>query len=199
MVYGYARVSSKSQLDGNGLEAQLAGIMNQYGNATVYEEQYTGTKVFERPVLNNLINSLEAGDILVATKLDRIARNTVEGIKIIEQLFEKGVSVHILNIGLLENTTMGKFFLTVLLAVAEMERNTIMERTREGKEIAKQKVGYREGRKKIYSKEHLDHALSMLSVNGGNYSYSQVAKILNISKSTLVRAQKEKRDNNLSE
>lgn len=194
MIYGYARVSSKSQLDGNGLEAQLTGITNQYSNAKVYEEQYTGTKVFERPILNKLINSLEAGDVLVATKLDRIARNTVEGIKIIEQLFDKGVSVHILNIGLLENTTMGKFFLTVLLAVAEMERNTIMERTREGKEIAKQKPDYREGRKKMYSTEQINYALSMLSVNGGKYSYSQVSKLLNISKSTLTRAQRQKKE-----
>lgn len=192
MVYGYARVSSKSQLDGNGLMVQLNDIGKIYPNASIYEEQYTGTKVFERPMLKRLLSKLEAGDILVATKLDRIARNTVEGIKIIEQLFEKGVAVHILNIGLLENTTMGKFFLTVLLAVAEMERNTIMERTREGKEVARQKEGYKEGRKKIYSKERLDHALSMLSVNGGKYSYTQVSNLLKISKSTLVRAQKER-------
>jgi len=142
MIYGYARVSSKSQLDGNGLEVQIVEIGSQYPNCIIYEEQCTGTKVLDRPVLTKLISKLEAGDKLVATKLDRIARNTVEGIKIIEQLFEKGVAVHILNIGLLENTTMGKFFLIVLLAVAEMERNTIMERTREGKEIAKQKEGY---------------------------------------------------------
>ena len=193
MVYGYARVSSKSQLDGNGLVAQLNELTEEYSDIQIYEEQHTGTKVFERPVLNELLSKLEAGDKLVATKLDRIARNTVEGIKIIEELFKKGVSVHILNIGLLENTTMGKFFLTVLLAVAEMERNTIMERTREGKEIAKQKEGYREGRKKVYSKEHIDHALSMLSVNGGTLSYSQVSNLLGISKSTLVRAQKEKK------
>lgn len=192
MIYGYARVSSKSQLDGNGLEVQLYDITAEYPNAIVYEEQCTGAKVLDRPVLTELISKLEAGDKLVATKLDRIARNTVEGIKIIEDLFEKGVAVHILNIGLLENTSMGKFFLTVLLAVAEMERSTIMERTREGKEIAKKKEGYREGRKKVYSKEHLDHALSMLSVNGGNCSYTQVANLLNISKSTLVRAQKER-------
>lgn len=192
MVYGYARVSSKSQLDGNGLMVQLNEIGKIYPNASIYEEQHTGTKVFERPMLKRLFSELKAGDILVATKLDRIARNTVEGIRIIEQLFEKGVSVHILNIGLLENTTMGKFFLTVLLAVAEMERNTIMERTREGKEIARQKEGYREGRKRVYSKEHIDHALSMLSVNGGKYSYTQVSNLLNISKSTLVRAQKER-------
>lgn len=198
MIYGYARVSSKSQLEGNGLLVQVGEIVSHYSNVTIYEEQYTGTKVFDRPILAELISKLEAGDTLVATKLDRIARNTVEGIKIIEELFEKGVAVHILNIGLLENTTMGRFFLTVLLAVAEMERNTIMERTREGKEIAKQKEGYREGRKKIYSKEQLDYALLMLSVNGGNYSYSKVSSLLNISKSTLVRAQKEKRDNLIS-
>lgn len=193
MVYGYARVSTKSQLDGNGLEAQIIEIGNHYPEAPVYEEQYSGIEVFERPVLNSLISQLKAGDKLVATKLDRIARNTVDGIKTVEKLFEKGVSVHILNIGLLENTSMGKFFLTVLLAVAEMERNTIMERTRQGKEIAKQREGYREGRKKVYSKDTLDHALSMLSVNGGTLSYSQISNLLGISKSTLVRAQKEKK------
>ena len=95
MVYGYARVSSKSQLDGNGLEAQLNELTEEYTDIQIYEEQYTGTKVFERPVLKELLSKLEAGDKLVATKLDRIARNTVEGIKIIEQLFEKGVAVHI--------------------------------------------------------------------------------------------------------
>lgn len=193
MVYGYARVSTKSQLDGNGLEMQIYEIGCHYSDCIIYEEQCTGSKVLDRPVLRDLISKLQAGDKLVATKLDRIARNTVEGIKIVEQLFEKGVSVHILNIGLLENTSMGKFFLTVLLAVAEMERNTIMERTREGKEIAKQKEGYREGRKKVYSKDTLDHALSMLSVNGGTLSYSQISNLLGISKSTLVRAQKEKK------
>lgn len=193
MIYGYARVSTKSQLEGNGLEVQLAEISNQYPNCEIYSEQYTGAKVCERPMLAKLLSKLQKGDKIVATKLDRLARNTVEGIKIIEELFAKGVSVHILNIGLLEDTYMGRFFLTVLLAVSEMERNTIMERTREGKEIAKLKEGYREGRKKVYSKQQLDHALSMLSVNGGNYSYSQVADLLKISKSTLVRAQRERK------
>lgn len=192
MVIGYARVSTKSQLDGNGMEVQVRDIKAQYPDAEIYTEQYTGSKVKERPILNEVIDKVQTGDKIVATKLDRIARNTVEGIEIIQKLFEKGVSVHILNIGLLENTPMGKFFLTVLLAVAEMERNNIMERTREGKEIAKQKPDFREGRKKTYSSDQLDHALSMLTVNGGTYSYSAVAKLLNISKSTLVRAQRDK-------
>lgn len=194
MIYGYARVSSKSQLDGNGLEVQLSEITSRYPEAKVYSEQYTGTKVFDRPMLKKLLETVESGDKIVATKLDRIARNLVEGITIIQQLFDKGVSVHILNVGLLENTTLGKFFLAVLLAVAEMERNNIMERTREGKEIARKKEGYKEGRKKLYSKEQLDHALSMLAVNGGNCSYTQVSKMMNISKSTLVREQKHRKE-----
>jgi len=57
----------------------------------------------------------------------------------------------VLNVGLLENTTMGKFFLTTLLAVAEIERNTIIERTQNSKAIAKTKEGYKEGRPKSYT------------------------------------------------
>ncbi len=82
---------------------------------------------------------------------------------------------------------MGKFFLTTLLAVAEMERNTIIERTQNGKAIAKTKPGFKEGRPKKYTKKQLDNALSMLSINGGNKSYNEVAEILGISKSTLIR------------
>lgn len=125
--------------------------------------------------------------MLVVTKLDRLARNTVEGIQIIEELFNRNISVHVLNIGLLENTTMGKFFLTTLLAVAEMERNMIIERTQAGKELAKQKKGYKEGRPLKYTKDQLNNALSMLSINGGTLSYKDVERLLGISKSTLIR------------
>src|SRR5699024_2628344 len=111
---------------------------------------------------NKLIEELQEGDTLVVTKLDRLARNTVEGIQIIEKLFAKGVSVHVLNVGLLENTTMGKFFLTTLLAVAEMERNIIIERTQAGKEIAKQDPNFKEGRPKVHKDSQKAHALELL-------------------------------------
>lgn len=103
------------------------------------------------------------------------------------QLFSNGVSVHVLNVGLLENTTMGRFFLTTLLAVAEMERNTIIERTQNGKAIAKSKPGFKEGRPKKYNQKQINNALAMLSVNGGDKSYNEVAELLGISKSTLIR------------
>lgn len=186
MIYGYARVSSKGQLDNNSLEQQEIEILNKYNNAKIVKEQFTGTTT-DRPVFNKLIESLNENDILVVTKLDRLARNTEEGIHLVQELFAKGVSVHVLNVGLLENTTMGKFFLTTLLAVAEMERNTIIERTQTGKAIAKIKPGFKEGRPPKYTIKQLDNALSMLSINGGQKSYNEVAEILEISKSTLIR------------
>lgn len=188
MIYGYTRVSTKGQAkDGNGLESQKKEILKKYENAKIYEESYTGTKT-DRPVFNKVLKQLQEGDTLVVAKLDRLARNTIEGVKIVENLFAKGVVVHVLNVGLLENTTMGKFFLTTMLAVAEMERNTILERTQAGKEIAKSKEGFKEGRPKKYTPKQIDHALSMLSVNGGDKSYKEVEEITNISKSTLIRA-----------
>lgn len=185
-IIGYCRVSSKGQLDNNSLEQQENVILEKYANAVIYKEQFTGTTT-DRPVFKAVLENLESGDTLVVSKLDRLARNTVEGIDTVQKLFDKGVAVHVLNVGLLENTSMGKFFLTTLLAVAEMERNTIIERTQTGKAIAKTKEGFKEGRPKSYTQKQLDHALSMLSVNGGTHSYNEVADITNISKSTLIR------------
>ena len=86
MIYGYTRVSSKKQLDGYGLDVQKTEILSKYPTAIIYEEQYTGTKV-DRPVFTNVFNNLKEGDVLVVARLDRFARNTTEGIKIVENLF----------------------------------------------------------------------------------------------------------------
>ena len=180
MIYGYARVSTHAQ----DLESQLQALTNE-GAQVIYEEKFTGTKT-DRPKLNELMQLLEDGDKLIVTKLDRLARNTKEGIEIIEQLFERNVKVHVLNVGLLENTTMGRFFLQTLLAVAEMERNIIIERTQEGKEIAKQNPSYKEGRPKKYTTAQLDHAMQLLQQN----SFKQVEAMTGISMSTLKRESK---------
>ncbi|MCU4815294.1 recombinase family protein [Bacillus cereus] len=180
MKYGYARVSTVSQE----LEVQLTALENE-GCDNIYSEKFTGTKS-DRPQLKEVLSILKEGDTLVVTKLDRLARNTVDGIEIVKGLFSKGVRVHVLNVGLLEDTTMGRFFLTTLLAVAEMERNLIVERTQEGKAIAKQRDDFREGRPNKYSKKQIEHALGLLET----HSYKQVEEITGISKSTLIRAKK---------
>ncbi|MED4037043.1 recombinase family protein [Niallia taxi] len=180
MKYGYARVSTKGQ----DLEVQIQALEKE-GCNKIYSEKFTGTKA-DRPQFQQLLSLLVEGDTLVVTKLDRLARNTVEGIEIIKALFKKGVRVHVLNVGLLEDTTMGRFFLTTLLAVAEMERNMIIERTQEGKALAKQRDDFREGRPNKYSKKQIEHALKLLESN----SYKQVEEMTGISKSTLIRAKK---------
>ncbi len=191
MIYGYCRVSTRKQLiDGNSLQAQTEEIRLRYENAEIIEEQYTGTST-DRPIFADLVEKLQAGDTLVVTKLDRLARNTVEGIQVVESLFTKGVAVHVLNVGLLENTTMGKFFLTTLLAVAEMERNTIIERTQAGREVAKTKAGFKDGRPKKYTQAQLEIALDL--IESRSKSYTEVERDMRISKSTLTRAMRERR------
>lgn len=159
MIYGYARVSSKMQLHGNSLAEQTA-TLTANGATRIITEQYTG-KTTIRPKLQNLIDLLQPGDTLMVTKLDRLARNVTEGIDLIKALFKKNIKVHVLNIGLLENTSMGNFFITTLLAVAELERSMIIERTQASKEIARTKSGFREGRPPI-PKEKIQLAISLL-------------------------------------
>ena len=186
MIIGYCRVSTKMQeLSGNGLEAQRNEILERYPEAEIHEEAYTGTTT-DRPVFNEAIRRLGENDTLVVTKLDRLARNTVEGIQIVKEIFARKASVHVLNVGLLENTAMGQFFITTLLAVAQLERSTIIERTQTGKAVARTKPGYREGRPPVYDQSRIDLAMELLK----NNSYSVVSKMTGISISTLTRAKR---------
>ena len=175
MKYGYVRVSTrKQQLKGNSIEEQTLKLEAEKCDEIIIE-QFSG-KTTHRPKLFALINCLKAGDTLVVTKLDRLARNVSEGIELIQALFTKGVNVHILNIGLLENTAMGNFFITVLLAFAEFE----------GRLIARTKNGYREGRPRIPS-DKVELALELKKTR----SYKEVERLTGISKSTLIRYRKQ--------
>lgn len=145
MIYGYARVSTKGQAkDGNSLEAQEARL-REHGVQVVYKDSYTGTKL-HRPELDKLLGVLKAGDTLVVTKLDRMARSTIHGAQLVNGLLERGVRVHILNMGVMDNTPTGKLIRNIFFAFAEFERDMIVERTAEGKAIARQREGFREGR-----------------------------------------------------
>ncbi|MGE7663518.1 recombinase family protein [Peribacillus sp. NPDC097197] len=180
MKYGYARVSTISQ----DLAAQLQALEKE-GCEKIYSEKFTGTKS-DRPQFQELLSLLKVGDTLVVTKLDRFARSTVDALKTIKDLFEKGVKVHILNMGLVENTPTGKLIFSVMSAFAEFERDMIVERTQEGKAIAKLREDFREGRPNKFSRKQIEHALQLLESN----SYKQVENMTGISKSTLIRAKR---------
>lgn len=183
MIYGYARVSSKGQFrDGNSLEDQKAQLLKA-GCQAVIEEQYTGTTI-DRPEFSKLIEKLCEGDTLIVTKLDRFARNAGDGSNLAKELLSRGVNLHILNMGLISNTPIGKVTLNCLLAFAEFERDMIVERTQAGKAIARTKEGFREGRPPI-SEAKTQHAVDLIEAG---HTYKEVVAMTGISKSTIIRA-----------
>lgn len=185
MKYGYARVSTKGQAkDGNSLEHQEHALKDA-GAEVIYMDAFTGTKS-HRPELDKLLKDIQSGDMLIVTKLDRIARSTMQGIELIEALVDKGVIIHVMNIGIMDNSPTGKLIRNIFLAFAEFERDMIVERTQEGKSIAKQNPDFREGRPKKYSKAQVNHALELLN----SYSYKKVAEMTGISVSSLQRAKR---------
>lgn len=185
MKYGYCRVSTQGQfLHGGSMESQIESV-KAAGAEKVYKDVYTGTKR-DRPEFNKLMKELKEGDTLIVTKLDRFARSTYEGTSIIKELFERKVTVNILNLGVIEDTPTGRLMFNVFMAFAEFERDMIVERTEEGKAIARQKPDYREGRPPKYSRKQLQHALQLKET----HSYTQVEELTGISKSTLIRAKR---------
>lgn len=185
IIYGYARVSTLSQ----DLESQLQVLKNE-GAEVIYQEKASGKTIKDRPELNKLLSTIKPGDTLIITRLDRLARTLIEGAILLEDLFNRGIRVHILNMGVLENTTMGKLILHFILAIAEFERSNIVERTQDGKAAAKKNPGFKEGRPKKYTKKQLDHAMQLLE----NHSFKQVVDLTGISISTLKRESKARKE-----
>ena len=186
MIYGYGRVSTATQgRDGNSLEDQVAAL-EKYGCQEIIEEAFSG-KTMERPKFQRLLDRLQEGDTLVVCKLDRFARTAIEGVQTVRELFERGVRVHILNMGLIENTLTGNLILTVMLAFAEYERGMIVERTQTGKAVARQDPNFRDGRPKKYTPQQIQLALDLLEQGR---TYRQITEMTGISKSTLIRAKR---------
>lgn len=148
MVYGYARVSTKGQAkDGNSLESQER-VLREAGAEVVYTDSFTGTKM-DRPQFSLLLNKLESGDTLIVTKLDRFARSVGQASDVITKLIDRGVTVHVLNLGVLSNDSVSTLLRNVLLSFAQFERDMIVQRTQEGKAIARENPDWREGRKPL--------------------------------------------------
>ncbi len=141
MIVGYARVST----DGQTLDAQQAQL-RQAGAEKVYSEKISGA-VTDRPALAKAISALGNGDVLIVTKLDRLARSTRDLLNTLAAIGDKGASFKSLGDHWADTTTpAGKLMLTVLGGLAEYERHLILARTSEGRRRA-QARGVRFGRK----------------------------------------------------
>lgn len=189
-IYGYIRVSTRSQLEGKGLDVQREAILSKYVNAKIVEEQFTG-KTTQRPKFQELIGDLKKGDTLVVHKLDRFARTTIEGMKLMEDLQKKGITVEVLSFGKVEGgfTSNHKLMMQIMLAFAEYERDMIVERTQAGKAMARanaEAIGekFKEGRPKVHKDKQKEHAMELL--NSGK-TYREVEELTGMSKSTLIR------------
>lgn len=182
MKYGYARVSTVHQRkDGNSLEDQRNQLL-QEGCDFIIEEQFSGSRM-DRPKFKQLCDQLIAGDTLVVCKLDRFARTVVEGALTCRELMQRGIRIHILNMGIIEDSPVGRLILTTFLAFAEFERDIIRERTMAGKEVARQRPGYREGRPEVYTEEVRRRTVLIAT----ELSVRMTAKVTGISRSTVQR------------
>lgn len=192
MIYGYIRVSTVKQAnEGNSLEGQEKLLLeNGVQLENIYQDAYTGTKA-DRPNFTKLLDKLEKGDTLVVTKLDRFARSMIEGSKIVTELINKGIRVNVLNIGIMDNTASSKLIRNIFFSFAEFERDMIVERTIEGKQIKMQKdADATLGRPKKFKKAQREMALNLIDKG---YSYNEVSEMTAISRRTLIRYNNERR------
>ena len=189
MIYGYIRVSTvKQSNEGNSLEAQENLLIeNGVLKENIFKDIYTGTRA-DRPEFTRLLEELKNGDTLIVTKLDRFARSMLEGSKIVSELIDRDIKVNVLNIGIMDNTPSSKLIRNIFFSFAEFERDMILERTLEGKQIKMDKdPDATLGRPKKYKKSQRDMALILLE----SHSYNEVSDMTGISRRTLIRYKKE--------
>ena len=186
MKYGYARVSSAGQaLYGTSLEKQEAELLTA-GAETVYKEVYTGTTA-DRPELDKLLPCLKSGDTLIVTKMDRLGRSAEDIIHLMKELVKRGVTVNILNMGVADNTLMGRFMVNILSCVAEFEHDMILSRLNDGKAARKATdPGYKEGRK-MQSYDVKKFSKLKKRVEKGEISVSEACRDIGISRAKWYR------------
>lgn len=181
MYVGYARVSSRDQ----DLSTQLDQL-KAAGCERIFSEKISGSGTESRIQLQELLKFVRDTDTVVITKVDRIARNVSDALSIADQIKTKRAGFKILQLGDLDifGTTMGKFFYTNLCMFAEMEREFILERQREGLLLAKQR-GKTLGRPKVLKPDMVQRIKELMSTLDNQ---REVADMLGISRTTVRKA-----------
>lgn len=177
MLIGYARVSTGDQ----NLELQ-SHALNGAGVERLFTDKMSGVKV-SRPGLDEAIAFARPGDVLVVWKLDRLGRSMKGLVDLAAKLESKGVDLRSLTDGIDTKTASGRFFFNVMAALATMERDLMLERTKAGLAVAR-RAGRVGGRKPKMTKEKFDAARVLLD---SNTPPKDVAATMGISLSTLYR------------
>ncbi|MGF6970279.1 DNA invertase Pin-like site-specific DNA recombinase [Paraburkholderia sp. WC7.3g] len=185
-LIGYARVSTDDQDLGN-QEAQLRAA----GCGRIFAEKITGTRR-ARPQLDRMLDHLRSGDVIVVTRLDRLARSIRDLLDIVERIREAGAGLRSLAELWADTTTpAGSMVLTVFGGMAEFERSLIVERTSSGRAAAKAR-GTRFGRKPTLTPTQLDHIYRL--ADEGNTGMQEIAAFFGIHRSTLFRLLSQRSD-----
>ena len=175
-LFGYARVSTSEQsLDIQVKALREAGVKEN----RIFTDKTSGSHM-ERDGLDLLRIKIEAGDVILVKKLDRLGRNTADMIQLITEFDNSGVAVRFLDDGISTEGTMGKMVVTILTAVAQAERQRILERTNEGRIEAIAK-GVKFGRKQTVDRG------KVLAMKEQGVGASAIAKELSIGRSTVYK------------
>ena len=174
----YVRVSSMEQK----VDRQLLAYD---GADETYIDKMTGATK-DRPDLQRLLTDLQPGDVVVVKSLDRLSRSTKDLLEIAEQIQAAGAGLRILNLGIDTTTVSGKCVMTILGAIAEMERSTIKERTAEGIAIAKEKGKYK-GRQKGAISLTGDSLHRFKRFYNKGFNVSDLSREFNVSRPTIYK------------
>lgn len=176
-VFGYARVSTEAQ----NLDRQLDALKH-YGVDSIYNEKMTGTKK-DRPELMKMLDRITEGDTIVIESLSRLGRSTKDLIELVELFERKKVHLVSLKESIDTSTPTGKLLFTLMSALAQFERDTIAERTKEGLRSARAR-GRMGGRPRI-DEAKIKQAVKLY--NTQQYSVKEIEELTGVKKATLYR------------
>ena len=183
-VFAYCRVSTSGQTTDNQIQEIAAAGFNVLQTRAIAETISGSIAACERPGFKKLMEKLEAGDVLVVTKLDRLGRNAMDVRQTVEALADLGVKVHCMALGGVDLTSpAGKMTMAVISAVAEFERDLLIERTQAGLARAKSE-GKVLGRPRALSDAQQAEALQRLD---DGEAVAAVARALKTSRATVMR------------
>lgn len=179
-MVGYARVSTGDQ----DLSQQLDQLRTA-GCARIFAEKITGMRR-DRPELDRMLDHLRPGDVVTVTRLDRMARSTRDLLDIVERIKNLGAGLRSLAEPWADTTSpAGRMVMTVFAGIAEFERSLIVERTRLGREAARQR-GVRFGPQSTLTPSQVTHARELVEREGRGVK--EVAALFEVHRSTLYRA-----------
>lgn len=177
-LIGYARVSTKEQ----NTEDQCKRL-TEVGCETLFVDEGVSGKLASRPEWDRALAYLRSGDSLVITKLDRAGRSVKHLLELSAALEKRGVGLRILDQGIDTGTAIGRMFYTILGALAEFERELIVERTHEGLRTA-HRNGHKSGRKPKLSEKQ---CVMVREMHAGGRSVTDLAEMLGVSRPLIYR------------